>query len=65
MNEVPQRIDVRDLVREELDQIHHDRDADDDGMVERLKLRGQIHPAVARSEPEDRDSRIQIHACGE
>ena len=48
--------------REELDQIHDERRANHDRVVERLKLRGQIHPAVSGGEAEDRDGRIEIHA---
>jgi hypothetical protein len=52
---VPQRVEVRNLVGEELDEVQHERCADDDRVVERLELRRQIDPPVPRREPEDGD----------
>src|SRR5688572_28290411 len=62
MNDVPQRVDVRNLVCEVLNQIHHHRNADDDVAVEGLELRRQADPAVAGCQSQNRDRRVQIDA---
>src|SRR5262249_59107479 len=65
VNGVPDRVDPRDLVGNELDQVERDRGADDPVVVEDLVLRGQIDPAVAARKAEDRPGSVQGEAAPE
>src|SRR4029453_11287202 len=65
VNAVPQRIEVRDLVGQELDEIHHDGRADHDVVVEHLELRRQFYPAIARRQSQNGDGGVEIQAGGE
>ena len=62
MNQIPERIEIRNLVGKELDQIHDDRGADHHIVVEHLELRWKLDPPVASGQSEDGHRGVQVHA---
>jgi len=62
---VPQGIDPRDLVGDELHHIEHQRRSDDPVVVEDAELFRQRDPPESLREAEDRHSRVQIDSGGE
>src|SRR4029453_13592324 len=60
MHPVPDRIDPRNLVGNELYEVHHDRCADDDVVVEDFELGWQRHPVKAAGEPQNRHGRVEV-----
>src|SRR5262249_7118271 len=55
MDRVPHRVEPRDLVGDELDEIHRQRGADDDRVIERAELVRQRDELEVRGGPEYRD----------
>ena len=62
---VPQRVDPRHLVGDELDGVEHQRGADDPGVVEERELRRQAHQVEPRGQSEHGDGRVEVDAGGQ
>ena len=57
---VPHRVHPGNLVRDEFDDVEHQRGADDPVVVEDLVLRRQRDPPVAARQAQDRHGRVQV-----
>src|SRR5687768_8783092 len=64
VDDIPDGVDIRNLVGKELDQVHRDRGGDDDIAVEGLELRRQADPAVARGQTQNGNRRVEIDSGG-
>ena len=62
---VPQRVDPRHLVGDELDGVEHDRGADDPVVVEDRELRRQLDPVEPRGQSEHGHGRVEVDAGGQ
>ena len=62
VNGVPERVDPRNLVGDELDGVQHQRQADDPVVGEDLILRRQVDPVEPRRQAEDGHGRVEIDA---
>ena len=64
MNKIPNRVDIRNLVREKFDEIQHYRNPYDPGMRERLERCRKMDYFKALEKPERRHRRIEIQTGG-
>src|SRR5262245_18395035 len=64
VHDMPDRVKPRNLVGHELDEVHHDRRADDDVVVEDLELRRKGHPVEAAGETKDGYRVIEVEPSG-
>ena len=64
MDNIPNTVDVRDLVGEKFNRVKKGRDADDPPVVEHIQTTGKLCETEFLQQTENRDRSVQIYPRG-